>query len=158
MFRELTRKKQKLPFDDCIKILEEQTRGVLSVSGDNGYPYGMPLNHFYNAEDSSLYFHTGKTGHRTDSLLNNAKASFCVYDSGTRENGEWAYTVNSVIVFGKIEIIDDIDKVINITEKLCKKFTDDENYIKNEIKNFANKTILLKLIPEHICGKKVKEA
>ena len=31
-------------------------RGVLSVLDDNGYPYGIPMNHWYNEEDGKLYF------------------------------------------------------------------------------------------------------
>ena len=48
MFRELTRKKQKLSMEECLQILKSEKRGVLSVNGDNDYPYGMPMNHWYN--------------------------------------------------------------------------------------------------------------
>ncbi len=158
MFRKLTRKNQQLSSDECIKILQEETRGVLSVLGDNEYPYGMPLNHFYNPDNGNIYFHTGKIGHRTDSVKNHNKASFCVFTSGERDSGEWAFKVKSVIVFGRIEIIDNLDEVIDITTKLCRKFTTDESYIKKEIDAYADKTILLKLTPENICGKSVTEA
>ena len=60
MFRELLRKKQKLTESECIDLLINEKRGVLSVCGDNGYPYGMPMNHFYNESDGCIYFHTGK--------------------------------------------------------------------------------------------------
>lgn len=36
MFRELVRKDKELPFDECIKILTSEKRGVFSVLGDNG--------------------------------------------------------------------------------------------------------------------------
>ena len=35
MFREMLRKKQQLSDDECIKILKEELRGVLSVLGDD---------------------------------------------------------------------------------------------------------------------------
>ena len=73
MFRELARKKQQLTKDECIELLKKEKRGVLSVIGDNGYPYGMPMNHFYNEADGKIYFHTGKKGHRTDALKENEK-------------------------------------------------------------------------------------
>ena len=47
MFREMMRKKQALSLEECKEILKTETRGVLSVMGENGYPYGMPMNHFY---------------------------------------------------------------------------------------------------------------
>ena len=59
---------------------------------------------------------------------------------------------------GEVEIIDDIDMVSHIARKLSYKFTQDESYIQNEIDRFAKATILLKLKPEHICGKMVQEA
>lgn len=34
MFRELLRKSKKLPLEECIGLLERETRGVLSVIGD----------------------------------------------------------------------------------------------------------------------------
>ena len=48
MFREMLRKKQQISDAECIEILKQEKRGVLSVLGDDDYPYGMPLNHFYS--------------------------------------------------------------------------------------------------------------
>ena len=46
MFRDLTRKKQKLSLEECKEILKQEVRGVLAVNGDGGYPYALPIN-FY---------------------------------------------------------------------------------------------------------------
>ena len=73
MFRELIRKNKKLPTEECIHILKTEKRGVLSVNGDHGYPYAMPMNHYYNEEDGKIYFHCGKIGHRLDSLKKTTK-------------------------------------------------------------------------------------
>lgn len=158
MFRILTRKKQQISHSECISILVQETRGVLSVNGDDGYPYAMPMNHFYNEEDGCIYFHCGKKGHRIDALRRDPKVSFCVYDGGYREEGRWALNVRSVIVFGRVDIIDNIDEVVRITTRLCYKFTQDKEYIDREIKSCAGATYLLKLIPENICGKLVNES
>ena len=158
MFRELSRKNKELSRHDCIELLKNEKRGVLSVLGDNDYPYGMPMNHFYNEDDGNIYFHCGKSGHRLDALKNHNKASFCTLDRGYRKDDEWALNVKSVIVFGKIEIIDNMDKIVEITEKLSRKFTNDDEYIKKEIRLYAGGTLLLKLTPEHICGKAVTES
>ncbi len=60
LFRELTRKKQQLSNEECIELLKAEKRSVLSVIGDDGYPYGMPMNHFYDENDGCIYFHCGK--------------------------------------------------------------------------------------------------
>ena len=157
MFRNVTRIKQVLPKEECIAILQNEPRGVLSVNGDDGYPYGIPMNHFYNVDDGKLYFHSGRLGHKVDSIMRNSKASFCVYDKGIHENGNWYLTIRSVIVFGKIEIIEDREKIYDIARKLSYKFTNDEDYIENEIIHSGPKTLMFALFPEHITGKWVTE-
>ena len=158
MFREVARVKRRIPKEDCIEILRDEKRGVLSVIGDDGYPYGMPLNHFYNDGDGCLYFHSGKVGHRTDSIRRDDKASFCVYDKGYAEDGDWALNIRSVIVFGRIEEITDIETIYDISRRLSRKFTDDEGYIEREIEKSGPHTMMFRLRPEHITGKMVKEA
>ena len=153
----MIRKNKQLSHEECVKLLKTEKRGVLSVIGDGGYPYGTPMNHYYNDTDGNIYFHCGKIGHRLDSIKGNDKVSFCVYDKGYTD-GDWALNVKSVIVFGHIEIIDDINVITDITTGLSLKFTSDMKYIKNEIEQYAEKTLLLKLTPEHICGKHVKES
>ncbi len=158
MFRDLTRKKQQLSPEDCAELLKTETRGVLSVMGDGGYPYGTPMNHYYNEEDGCIYFHCGRKVHRLDALRACDKVSFCVYDQGFRREGEWSLNVRSVVVFGRVEIIDDLAEVIRLVTPLCHKFTHDETYIQEEIARFAKATLLLKLTPEQICGKLVNES
>ena len=66
--------------------------------------------------------------------------------------------MKSVIVFGKMDILDDMDLIADITTKLSYKFTQDEEYIKTEIAQSGHRTLLLRLVPEHMCGKLVTEA
>ena len=69
MFREIVRAKQALTREACEDILREECRGVLSVLGAEGYPYGMPMNHYYCEADGRLYFHCGtQKSHRRDAL------------------------------------------------------------------------------------------
>ena len=158
MFREMMRIKQQLPESECIEILKNEKRGVLSVLGDDGYPYGMPMNHFYCEEDGKIYFHGGKKGHKIDAIRRNDKASFCAFDQGFRQEGEWFLRVRSVIVFGRIELVEDQDRTIRISRLLSYKFTSDEKYIAEEIERSGQKTLLFALVPEHITGKLVKES
>jgi len=158
MFRELARKNKKISMEECIEVLKSETRGVVSVLGDDDYPYGTPMNHFYNEEDGKIYFHCGKYGHRLDALKKHDKVSFCVFDQGYRNEGEWALNVKSIIVFGRMEIIDDPETITDISRKLSYKFTQDEAYIEKEIKENLRATLLLALTPEHICGKLVNES
>ncbi len=158
MFRKMKREKQQLPEAECIEILKNQLRGVLSLNGDDGYPYGLPINHYYCEEDGKLYFHSGKEGYKIDAIRKNNKASFCVYDEGYRREGEWALNIKSVIVFGKTEIVEDRDKLYDIAYKLSLKFTNDEEYIRRDIEKSGPGTLMFALIPEHMTGKIVNES
>ena len=158
MFREVARVKQKLETAECIAILKAEKRGVLSVTGDDGYPYGMPMNHWYCEEDGKLYFHSGCKGYRSDAMKNCDKASFCVYDAGFRREGEWALNIRSVIVFGRLQVVEDEEKALEFIRRLSAKFTDDTAYVEREIGEAMDHTLVFTLTPEHMTGKLVNEA
>ncbi len=157
MFREMRRQKQAISDAECIELLESETRGVLSMLGDDGYPYGVPINHYYDTESGKLYFHGGKIGHRVDAVRACDKVSYTVFDKGFRKDGDWALNVKSVIIFGRISIVENYQYAIDICRKLCYKFTDDEDYIADEIEKFAKCTLVMELEIEHMTGKLVNE-
>ena len=156
MFRDLTRKKQALSIEECKEILKQEVRGVLAVNGDDGYPYALPINFYYDEANNKIYFHSGKHGHKIDAIKNSDKVSFCVYDKGYKREEHWALNIKSVIIFGRIHVVDDWTDELMV--KFCKRFTSDMEYINNEIKNFKSNTIVLCLDIEHITGKLVNEA
>ena len=158
MFRQIVRSKQKLEHEKCIEILKNEPRGVLSVVTPEGYPYAMPMNHWYCEETGKLYFHTGLNGHRTDCLKECNKASFCVYDKGFIREGEWALNISSVIVFGRINTVSDDEMRKKLIRELSHKFTQDDDYIESEINRLLDITLCLELDIEHMTGKLVNEA
>ena len=157
MFREMNRRKQQLSQAECIEILKNERRGVLSVIGDEGYPYGAPINHYYCEDDGCLYFHSGRKGHRNDAMARCDKASFCVYDRGFVKPGDWALNIRSVIAFGRLQIVEDHERALEITRKLSRKFTADEAYIDDEVRRSGPGVLVFRLIPEHMTGKLVNE-
>ena len=158
MFRPMRRFKQQISDAKCKEILKNEKRGVLSLLGDGGYPYGLPMSHLYSEEDNKIYFHGAKEGHKIDAIKNYEKASFCVYDSGYRKEDDWALNINSVIVFGKIRLVTDPDLTRQICTKLVQKFTDDQEYLEKELKNALPRVQCLELEIEHMTGKLVNES
>ena len=154
MFYKMRRFKQELSKDECIKILNEEKRGVLSLIDDD-YPYGLPLSYLY--KDGHIYFHGATTGHKIDCIKKNNKASFCILDKGSNPGGDWILHFNSVICFGTIDIIDDKEKCLDICKELALKFTSDEDYINEELKNGIDRVTCLDLKIDHLTGKRVKE-
>jgi len=158
MFREMRRFKQQVSEEECIAILKSTKRGVLSLIGDDGYPYGVPINHYYSESDGKLYFHGGKAGHKIDAIKACDKASYCVYNEGFKKDGDWALNITSVITFGRVHLIEDEELALMICSELTRKFTDDEAYLEKEIKNFFRNVLCFELVPEHMTGKLVNES
>ena len=158
MFREMRRFKQQITNEECIEILKNEPRGVLSVLGDDGYPYGIPMDHWYSEADGKLYFHGAREGHKLDAIKACDKVSYCVMDKGFRKENDWALNIRSVVVFGRMKIVTDEEKRVEIGTNLCRKFTDDEAYIEHEVKNALPRAVCLELTPEHMTGKLVNES
>ena len=157
MFRQIKRVKQALNKEECLEILKKEKRGVLSVLGDDDYPYGIPINHYYDEDTHKLYFHGGRYGHKIDAMRRHDKASFCVYGDGFIENDNWYLCFKSVIVFGRIEFIEDKKAIEDMCRKLSYHFTDNAEYIESEIAKDLNGTLMFSLSIEDIQGKYVTE-
>ena len=158
MFREMRRFKQQISEEECVRILREHPRGVLSMIGDDGYPYGIPLDHWYSEEDNKLYFHCAKVGHKIDAIAACDKVSYCVMDEGFRRDGEWALNIKSVVIFGRMRIVEDEEKKREICANLVRKFTDDEAYLQKELASAFGRVNCLELAIEHMTGKLVNES
>ena len=79
-------------------------------------------------------------------------------DDGYRKEGDWALNITSVIIFGRIHLVEDEATALKICSDLTKKFTDDDEYLKQEIQNSFRNVQCLELIPEHMTGKLVNES
>lgn len=162
MFRELRRKKQETTREECFRILKECTRGVLAVSGDDGYPYAIPINYYFDELDGCIYIHCGKQGHKTDAINACDKVCFTVWDQGYRDPGDWAYHVTSVICMGRAAFLTaDTDK-----EKLCRELKsfgmkyfplEEEAEVDRLIEKEINAVQMIVITPEHITGKRIYE-
>ncbi len=158
MFRLMRRIKQQISDAECVEVLRSTKRGVLSLMGDDGYPYGIPIDHWYCEEDGKIYFHGAKEGHKIDSIRRCDKVSYCTYDEGYRREGEWALNIRSVIVFGRISLVEDEELARRICTELTRKFTDDEEYLAKELRNAFPRVQCLAITPEHMTGKLVNES
>ncbi len=153
MFREMRRIKQQLTAKDARAVLENCTSGVLSLMGDDGYPYGVPLS--YVLAGDKIYFHCAKEGHKIDAIARNKKASFCVIAADEVIPEEYTTAYQSVIVFGQIRILTDDEEKRVAIEKLAVRYSPDESAKsrEEEIDKFWQRLCMLELSIEHITGK-----
>jgi len=98
-----------LPKESTEEILKNGLTGVLAVTGDNEYPYVVPLNYVY--EDGKIYFHCARSGHKLDAIRRCSKVSFCVIDNDRIVPEQFTTDYRSAIAFGNArEVVDDIEK------------------------------------------------
>ena len=76
MRKELTRTKQALDKETVRKIIETTAYGVLSLNGDDGYLYTVPLSYVYT--DGVVYFHGSPRGYKYECFQRTNKTSFSI--------------------------------------------------------------------------------
>ena len=160
MFRDMRRFKQQLSEEKVCEVLTSARRGVLSVLGDEGYPYGVPINFVYDAsqgEHGSIFFHAAVEGHKLDAISRSNKACFTTMDEGYRNEGEWWYYVNSVICFGRARLVEDDQRKHDALLALGQKYFPPEKDIEADISKNWERVNMVELTIEHVTGKLVQE-
>lgn len=157
MFREMRRSKQALSLEETVQILSSGTSGVLAVSGDDDYPYAVPLSYVYH--DNKIYFHCAKAGHKLDAIARNEKVSFCVIDKDQVVPDEYTTYFRSVIVFGKARIIEDEAEKRSALEILAVKYSPGHEAERRlqAIEKDINRTCMIEVAIEYMTGKEAIE-
>ncbi len=153
LFRPIRRNKQELSDLENRNILTKTTSGVLALSGDNGYPYAVPLS--FVLYDNVLYFHSATSGHKIDAVKKSAKASFCVIEQDHVLAEKFTTAYRSVIVFGRIGIVENSDERFLALKLLTNKYCpqESESNINNVIESGLNRTMILRFEIEYLSGK-----
>ena len=151
--REMRRKRQLLSSRESIDILRSQTSGVLALLGDNDYPYSVPISFVY--DNSKIYFHSAKEGHKIDAIKKCSKASFCVVHQDNIVPEEYTTYYKSVIAFGKVRILEDKKEIRESIEKLAIKYhpKDSEAGRRKVIERAQNSFCMIEFSIEHMTGK-----
>lgn len=157
LFREMRRYRQQMTEDECREILDKETSGVLAVSGDDGYPYAVPMSFVCN--DNKIYFHCAKSGHKLDAVKSESKVSFCVIHKDDVVPEEFTTYYKSVITFGRIRVIEDCEEMKAAAKLLGRKYfpLGTEERLNDEISGSVNNMLILELQIEHMTGKMAKE-
>lgn len=146
MFKNLRRQDRALNMEEANGILKRGNFGVLSVIGENGYPYGVPV-HYAMLEDS-LYFHCSSAGgHKVDALKNNPKICFTVIET---EDG---IKSQSAIFFGTANEVNEKRQLV--LEKLVEKFVPEIAWetAKQGIPYALDNILAFELNIDHLSGK-----
>ena len=156
MFPPMRRSRQELTEQACVQILERGTSGVLALVDGEGYPYAVPLSYLYDGK--RIVFHSARSGHKLDALACGDRASFCVIDSDEVVPERYTTYFRSVIVFGRLHVIEDEEARLAALEALALRYApDDVEGCKKEARDQLVRTVMLELEIEHMSGKQAIE-
>lgn len=156
MFREGRRKKQFLSKEATEEILDRGSAGVLGVSGDDGYPYTVPISYVYDG--GKIYLHSANSGHKLDGIRRDDKVSFCVIDQNEVVPEELTTYYRSAIVFGRARIVEDDTVKRRALELLGQKYyADHPEATAASIRKEWKAVSVVEIVVEHMTGKQAKE-
>lgn len=117
----MRRFKQQLSVEDTERILRIGKYCVMAVSGDDGYPYAVPINYVYDG--TAIFIHSAAQGHKIDALRRNQKCTLCIVDKDDVIPEEFTSYFRSVIVFGKAHFVELTDEKIMALRLLGDKYS-----------------------------------
>jgi len=153
MFREMRLAGNMTTQEEAEEMLNTASNGVLAVSGDDGYPYAVPVSFAY--EKGKIYFHsTSSASHKLDAIRKEQKVSFCVVTQDKIIPEAFNTLYRSTVVFGKARILTDPMEIRNGIMAILKKYAKDhldsgQNYMDAESGNFT----VIEINIEHMTGK-----
>ena len=158
MFKPIRKKINEIDRAATEALLTSNRRGVLAMNGDNGYPYTIPINYFYDNETQRIYFHGAKAGHKVDALKASDKVCFTVYgDESIDESEPWAPYVQSAVVFGRCRLLEVGPVSIARLKEFAMKYYPDEALADKQIARNGRATQMFEITIEHMSGKQVQE-
>lgn len=158
MFRTMRRFKQQVSDEECKKILAEEKRAAFSVIGEDGYPYTVPVNFYFDEKDYCIYLHGAREGHKMDAIKACNKVCFTTWNQGFKKDGAWEWNATSVVVFGKAKLMDDQTVIKDKLRKLANKYYPTQEEIEAEMSGPAATHVqMLAIDIEHMTGKLVNE-
>ena len=157
MFRPIRRKKREIDTAAAEELLRSSRRGILAVNGDDGYPYAVPVNYFYDRDAQKIYFHGSREGHKADALRKCDKVCFTVYGNETIRKEAWAPYMQSVVAFGRCRMLGPDDETTVRLKQFAMKYYPSEQLADETIARSGKAVQLFEIEIEHLSGKEVQE-
>lgn len=153
MFREMRLKEQELDRATVDEILKRCTNGVLSLQGDNGYPYGVPISYAYT--NGKIYFHCAKEGYKVDLMKADPHVAFTVVAQDDIIPEDFNTLFLSVMVFGTVRLVEEPAEMREIHGYIIDKYSkgheeSGEKYLASSI----SEIYMVEITIDHVTGKR----
>lgn len=150
----MRRFKQQLSAEETESILRNGKYCVMAVSGDDDYPYALPINYIYDG--TSIFIHSAAQGHKTDALKRNPKCSLCIVDKDDVIPEEFTSYFRSVIAFGTAHFVESTDEKIAALRLLTEKYSPGIDP-DAEIARFIKTVCIIRIDIDSVTGKEAIE-
>ena len=127
------------------------------MSGEDGYPYAIPLNFYFDESEETIYFHSAKEGHKIDAIRNNENVCFTVWNTGIRKEDDWAYYVTSIVVFGRAHLVTDEAVTREKARALGLKYFPTAEEVEEVMSRSLGRIQMIAVTIDHMTGKIVHE-
>lgn len=153
MFREIRRKDRALSDAETEALLASHNYGVLCVSGNGDYPYGVPVNYGY--ADGKIYIHgTSQSSHKLDCIRQDSRVCFTVVGEHELAAAEFSNNYSSAIVFGRARILtEEADILPALTRMMSSLAPEMADQAADHCRGTLRSLVMLEITPEHISGK-----
>lgn len=146
------KEKRQLSAEETQALFVKGHHGILSVNGDDGYPYAVPVNYVFI--DGKIYIHSAKYGYKIDALKQNDKVCFTAILNSQIIPDKFTAAFESVVAFGKASFIDDGDEKLTALRTFIERFSPDHQEAGERVIHAAyEKTQIIRIDVEQMTGK-----
>lgn len=104
----MRRKDREIEGKEAMHILVRGEYGTLSTVGEDGYPYGLPVN--YVVIGDRIYIHCAQEGKKLSNIAYSDRVCFSVVGRAVVVPEEFSTNYESVVVYGRAQQISGVEK------------------------------------------------
>lgn len=147
----MRRSDRAMDMESTAKVLERGEFGILSTVDEDGQAYGTPLSYVF--VENKIYFHCALEGTKLKNIKDNPRVCFTVVGSTKVLAEKFSTEYESVMAFGRAEIIDGEEKVMALRKIILKYSPDFIPQGEAYIERAKDKTCVVRIETEIITGK-----
>lgn len=151
MFRKMRKSERELTRGEALAILNKCPWGTLSTVGEDGWPYGVPVN--YAVIGETIYIHCAKAGHKLDNIRHSDKVCFTAVTRANVLSAEFSTDFERAVIFGRASFVGNEEKLralLAIAEKFSPGFMEAGAAMAHRL---LDATEVIRIDIAHITGK-----
>lgn len=153
MSREMRRKERQMNEEQVRSLIAKGNTGILSLNGENGYPYSVPVNYVYF--NDAIYIHGSVEGRKVDLIKADERACFCSIVNSEILVDKLTAAYESFIAVGTAEMVEDCTEKEEVLKYIVDSLSVPEFQEKGYgmVAKMLDRTGIIKFSIEEVSGK-----